>query len=359
MESNQPPITNIRTFIESKLTLFIIIFIVFLFGLVSAPFVFISIPEENLVQLDGHLDNLSIPSTSGETSSAFTNEKHDLILTINEHKNKTFLLTGLRLSDQNLFEYTEKRGSWLTFSVNKDDFIKQTRNIKIYEISSISNNYISLGTSIIDAQKGKIFFSVFSVTSLSLGILGLIYLKRKYQHIPETTQATETMDPLMVFFAKKLTFLDPTWFNSIIERDKQKKAQLAERSPTTKPKYIRAIQQLLKRTGNVNLRDKEGRTPLFIAANKGELEAVGLLIKKGANVNLTNHANMTPLMTAAQNGHLGVVLRLLDAGAKIDLKNDAGADALSLATQEPKKNNAIIEVLSKLLQKEKKGTKTP
>ena len=55
----------------------------------------------------------------------------------------------------------------------------------------------------------------------------------------------------------------------------------------------------------------KGATPLFVAAEKGDLEVVRLLVESGANKDQgTTGKGATPLYIAARNGHLEVV-RLL------------------------------------------------
>lgn len=48
----------------------------------------------------------------------------------------------------------------------------------------------------------------------------------------------------------------------------------------------------------INSKDKEGSTPLHIAALKGSLLTAKLLIKKGADVNARDNDNRTPLFYA-------------------------------------------------------------
>ena len=59
------------------------------------------------------------------------------------------------------------------------------------------------------------------------------------------------------------------------------------------------------------LKNDNNQTPLYLAAEKGDLEAVLALLKEKADPNKANLSRLTPLHLAAQNGHLAVVRALL------------------------------------------------
>ena len=125
---------------------------------------------------------------------------------------------------------------------------------------------------------------------------------------------------------------------------------------------------------NINLPDKDGKTALMIAAEKGNHDIVKTLLRNGANVFLKdkkgetalslarknnrsaifyrlaalskmpnaqaisgtkkttdNSKNPTPLMIAAQNGDLAELKRLIKEGAKIDETDEDGKTALFYA----------------------------
>ncbi|KAK5993519.1 Ankyrin repeat domain-containing protein 50 [Cladobotryum mycophilum] len=74
------------------------------------------------------------------------------------------------------------------------------------------------------------------------------------------------------------------------------------------------VDALLEMKINVNGKDKEGRTALFICALKGYYDYAKLLIKHGAYVNTLNAELETPLHAAAAKGHGDIVKLLLDSG---------------------------------------------
>lgn len=67
--------------------------------------------------------------------------------------------------------------------------------------------------------------------------------------------------------------------------------------------------------------DREGRTPLSLAAMHGHVECVKLLLARGAGASLdvANKRRQTPLALALSNGHNGIAEILLDCGAQVSL----------------------------------------
>jgi len=84
---------------------------------------------------------------------------------------------------------------------------------------------------------------------------------------------------------------------------------------------------------NVNSRDGSGRTPLMLAAKRGDVESVRDLIVRGADVNTKNNKGHSSLNYAAEKGHTGVVRLLLDNGADINARSNKGSTALMLAVE--------------------------
>lgn len=114
----------------------------------------------------------------------------------------------------------------------------------------------------------------------------------------------------------------------------------------------------------VEVRNRNGESPLMMAALKGRIELARSLIDRGAEVNkpgwaplhyaathagegslpmvrllLEHHAfidaqspnGTTPLMMAAHYGHAAVVSLLLEEGADTDLRNEQGLSAIDFA----------------------------
>lgn len=83
-------------------------------------------------------------------------------------------------------------------------------------------------------------------------------------------------------------------------------------------KVVRTLMQL---GADKDSRDKNGDTPLQLAIcgggydQRGKMDSMELLISHGANVELPNREGRTPLHTAARTGHIQALIRLLNAGA--------------------------------------------
>ena len=105
-----------------------------------------------------------------------------------------------------------------------------------------------------------------------------------------------------------------------------------------------AIDNLLKRGADVNLKDDNGFTALMGAVYYDKLEAVKILIKKGrADVNLKANNGFVALHLAAQNGNLEIVKALLAGGANKDIATPDGDTASTLANK--KGHTAVVALL--------------
>ncbi|XP_008215505.1 ankyrin repeat domain-containing protein 50 isoform X1 [Nasonia vitripennis] len=86
---------------------------------------------------------------------------------------------------------------------------------------------------------------------------------------------------------------------------------------------------------DIESRDSEGRTALHVSAWQGHVEMVALLLTEGgASVNARDNENRTPLHSAAWQGHAAIVRLLLEHGATPDHTCNQGATALGIAAQE-------------------------
>lgn len=104
---------------------------------------------------------------------------------------------------------------------------------------------------------------------------------------------------------------------------------------------------LLKAKANVNATNKAGWNVLHMAAYAGAVELVQLFKEQKQLLETCDieHGGNTPLLWAAAGGHRAACEILLQAGAKIDARNKGGKDALELAQAGNKLD--VVELLTK------------
>lgn len=96
--------------------------------------------------------------------------------------------------------------------------------------------------------------------------------------------------------------------------------------------YLEVVKILMKHKAKININGHHG-TPLFGAAQHGNLQVVRYLIENGADINLAcTDINATPLMVASEHGYDEVVKALLELNAKVNKKTKNGNFALRLAS---------------------------
>ncbi|KAF3291529.1 hypothetical protein TWF970_000743 [Orbilia oligospora] len=89
-------------------------------------------------------------------------------------------------------------------------------------------------------------------------------------------------------------------------------------------------EQLQCSTSSIDVPDASGRTPIWWAASRGDIEQVKILIHHGADLDTQDKRGHAALHRAAENGHLECVQALLAAGANHNVRDLTGALPLSV-----------------------------
>jgi len=107
---------------------------------------------------------------------------------------------------------------------------------------------------------------------------------------------------------------------------------------------MEAARALVMRGADVNLANSEGVVPMQIAVKKGSVELIDLFIAKKANLNIVEEqTGKTMLHEAALRGNSSIVSKLLAAGIPKDVKDKNGYTALSYALKYG--NKTTIDIL--------------
>ena len=83
----------------------------------------------------------------------------------------------------------------------------------------------------------------------------------------------------------------------------------------------------------VNIRGKNGMTPLYQASFDGYLNIVSFLLDAKANIDQADYDGVTPLYVASQENKLEVVKELLQRGADVNKADNGGSTPAYIATQ--------------------------
>jgi ankyrin repeat protein len=109
---------------------------------------------------------------------------------------------------------------------------------------------------------------------------------------------------------------------------------------------LQEIDRLIRAGAKVNVANRYGITPIYLACMNGSAEAVSRLLKAGVSANATGNYGETALMTCSRTGNAEAVKVLIEAGASVDaLESWHGETALMWAAAEH--HPAVMETLIK------------
>jgi len=108
---------------------------------------------------------------------------------------------------------------------------------------------------------------------------------------------------------------------------------------------VEGARNLIAAGRDVNGKEDDKTTPLFIAVENGNLDMIRLLLDFGAKVNARNKDKETPLMKLDEDASKDLVEALIAAGAKVNSVSKEGNTALILAAQgaKPEVVQALID----------------
>ncbi len=101
---------------------------------------------------------------------------------------------------------------------------------------------------------------------------------------------------------------------------------------------------LLAKGANPNIADKNGTTPLQLAAQLGFVEGVEILAERGADVDVPNSTGETPLIAAVHRRDSGLVRLLIAEGANIDRADNSGRTARDYARLMGARSDMLAEI---------------
>eukprot|EP00919_Chromeraceae_sp_WS-2016_P014424 GHVR01033896.1.p1 GENE.GHVR01033896.1~~GHVR01033896.1.p1 ORF type:complete len:289 (+),score=25.48 GHVR01033896.1:411-1277(+) len=107
--------------------------------------------------------------------------------------------------------------------------------------------------------------------------------------------------------------------------------------------YVEVVKCLIDKGADVNVRDNDGDTPLSLACQRGRRDLAQLLIDHGALIDSRDNEGNSPLIWVAYNGHLEIVKCLINKGADVNRADNRGRSPLSWALQGD--NQKVIDYL--------------
>jgi len=107
---------------------------------------------------------------------------------------------------------------------------------------------------------------------------------------------------------------------------------------------IAALELLIKKVGNVDATDSQGRTLLYCSSLNGYLDFVKVLLKKGADPlhKVSWKDDQSALHASAAQGHIEVMKLLLDAGVNVDIETGHGETPLMYAARNTRPNAVVF-----------------
>ncbi|WP_339045351.1 ankyrin repeat domain-containing protein [Candidatus Mesenet endosymbiont of Agriotes lineatus] len=113
---------------------------------------------------------------------------------------------------------------------------------------------------------------------------------------------------------------------------------------------IDSVKLLISKGADVNAKDKNGHTPLYVAIYKNNVDIAKLLISNGADINAKDNSGNTLLQVASEEGNEEMVT-LLEEAAREQAKNSTTEQMTTIESfleeiTNSNRNNGIIDMRS-------------
>jgi len=193
-------------------------------------------------------------------------------------------------------------------------------------------------------------------------------LGRRFAMVVAGTLSLALAAPAMAQFSDSFTFL-----KAVRDRDGGKAQPLLDkpgapvlntRDPSTGETALHIVTKghdmtwlsfLLGRGASTEIKDRNGMTPLMVAAQTGDADAARLLMSAGANVNAVDTVGETALIFAVHNRDLATARLLIANGANPDIRDTiAGKSARDYATED-RRGDTMLKVLQEAKPTKPKG----
>ena len=115
---------------------------------------------------------------------------------------------------------------------------------------------------------------------------------------------------------------------------------------------------LLQKGASANARDRDGNTPLMVAAQSRWNEGVQIFVAIKSPLDLQNRIGETALQKAVQNRDSGIAKMLIEAGANPDIADSSGRSARSMADNDPR-SAAIAKLLKEVPMRKQRQMQGP
>lgn len=109
-------------------------------------------------------------------------------------------------------------------------------------------------------------------------------------------------------------------------------------------RHLNLVKALVNAGANVNSTSAQGVSPLFMMAEKGYSELVTYLVEQGADVNAMHSNYWTPILVAAENKRIDIVKYLYEHHARVD-HNDARMRAIAAQVGDLMTKNSNLYVI--------------